>query len=187
MGGSSFGKQFGKITTKIVDPFGIGKTKFGKTVMKVVDPLNIMDPLNVLPGKGEKWGTLDKNYGGPLRKMFGGGGGGSVGYHQPYDFKAMQGMMQSDTSNQMMGDLITQQAMANQAASTQTAANLQAANAQQQQNINSAMQNSRQNMNNFLLRTPVPSTFSAITPATQNKTTNNAFKTPNVAGLTFGS
>jgi hypothetical protein len=66
MGGSAFGKQFGKITTKIVDPFGINKTQFGKTVRKVIDPLNIMDPLNVLPGQGEKWGTLDKNYGGPL-------------------------------------------------------------------------------------------------------------------------
>jgi hypothetical protein len=66
MGGSAFGKQFGKITTKIVDPFGINKTQFGKTVRKVIDPLNIMDPLNVLPGQGEKWGTLDKNYGAPL-------------------------------------------------------------------------------------------------------------------------
>jgi hypothetical protein len=122
-----------------------------------------------------------------ILKAFGDGGKPSVGYHRPYDFKAMQGMMQNDTSNQMMGDLLTQQTMANQAASTQAAANLQAENAKQQQNINSAMQNSRQNMNNFLLRTPVPSTFSAITPATQNKTTNNSFKTPNVAGLTFGS
>jgi len=79
MGGSSFGKQFGKITTTIVDPFGINKTQFGKTVRKVIDPLNIMDPLNVLPGQGEKWGTLDKNYGGPLRGVVGGllGGGGS--------------------------------------------------------------------------------------------------------------
>jgi len=66
MGGSVFGKTFGKVTTKIVDPFGIGNTKFGRTVKKVVDPLNIMDPLNVLPGKGEKWGTFDKNYGAPL-------------------------------------------------------------------------------------------------------------------------
>ncbi len=62
MGGSSFGKTFGKVTTTLVDPFGIRNTQFGKTVRKVVDPLNIMDPLNVLPGKGEKWGTFDKNF-----------------------------------------------------------------------------------------------------------------------------
>lgn len=62
MGGSSFGKTFGKVTTTLVDPFGIRNTQFGKTVRKVVDPLNIVDPFNILPGKGEKWGTFDKNY-----------------------------------------------------------------------------------------------------------------------------
>jgi hypothetical protein len=122
-----------------------------------------------------------------ILNAMGRGSKAEVGYHKPYNFQAMQGMMQNNTSNQMMGDLLAQQAMANQAESSQKAADLQAANARQQQNINAAMQNSKQNMNNFLLRTPVPSTFSAITPATQNKTTNNSFKTPNVAGLTFGS
>jgi hypothetical protein len=181
MGGSQFGKTFGRVTTKIVDPFGIGKTKFGKTVMKVIDPLNIMDPLNVLPGKGEKWGTLDKNYGGAARGWLGldkKSGGGS---YQPRDYSSIQKMVANNPAGQMSGDLILQKQMTDQALASQQAANLQAANARQQQNINTAMQNSKQNLNNSLMRTPVPSTFSAITPASTNQ-----FKLPNVAGLTFG-
>jgi len=46
MGGSVFGKTFGKVTTKIVDPFGIGNTKFGRTVKKVVDPSQQQQMLN---------------------------------------------------------------------------------------------------------------------------------------------
>lgn len=61
MGGSAFGKTFGKLTTKVVDPFGISKP-----LRKIIDPLNIMDPLNVLPTSGEKWLTADKNFGAPL-------------------------------------------------------------------------------------------------------------------------
>jgi len=59
--GGSFTKQFGKLTTKVVDPFGISKP-----LRKIIDPLNIMDPLNVLPTSGEKWLTADKNFGAPL-------------------------------------------------------------------------------------------------------------------------
>lgn len=61
MGGSAFGKTFGKLTTKVVDPFGISKP-----LRKIIDPLNIMDPLNVLPTSGEKWLTVDKNFAGGL-------------------------------------------------------------------------------------------------------------------------
>jgi hypothetical protein len=181
MGGSSFGKKFGKITTSIVDPFGIGKSKFGKTVMKVVDPLNIMDPMNVLPGKGEKWGTYDKNYGGAARGWLGldkGSGGGNL--YKPRDYSSLQKMSENNQSNQMVGDMLMQKQMTDQALASQQTANLQTANSQQQQNINSAMQNSKQNLNNSLMRTPVPSTFSKNTPASTNQ-----FKLPNVAGLTF--
>ena len=59
--GGSFIKQFGKLTTKVVDPFGISKP-----LRKIIDPLNIMDPLNVLPTSGDKWLTADKNFGAPL-------------------------------------------------------------------------------------------------------------------------
>lgn len=59
--GGSFTKQFGKLTTKVVDPFGISKP-----LRKIIDPLNIMDPLNVLPTSGDKWLTADKNFGAPL-------------------------------------------------------------------------------------------------------------------------
>lgn len=56
MGGSSFGK----VVTKVVDPFNLGNSKFVKTARKIIDPLNIMDPLNVLPGSGKPIGTWDK-------------------------------------------------------------------------------------------------------------------------------
>lgn len=62
MGGSSFGK----VVTKVVDPFNLGNSKFVKTARKIIDPLNIMDPLNVLPGSGKPIGTWDKNFGAPL-------------------------------------------------------------------------------------------------------------------------
>lgn len=62
MGGSSFGK----VVTKVVDPFNLGNSKFVKSARKIIDPLNIMDPLNVLPGSGKPVGTWDKNFGGPL-------------------------------------------------------------------------------------------------------------------------
>lgn len=74
MGGSTFGKKFAKTTTKIVDPFGIAKTKFGKTVMKVVDPLNIMDPAGILPSSwaaGKTPFAFDKTYGGVAQKWLG--------------------------------------------------------------------------------------------------------------------
>lgn len=112
-------------------------------------------------------------------KAFEGGSGG--GYYKQHDYSSFQKMMQNNPSNQMMGDLLMQKQMADQASASQQASNLQAANTQQQQNINAAMQNSKQNLNNSLMRTPVPSTLSAITPASTNQ-----FKLPNVAGLTFG-
>jgi hypothetical protein len=172
---------------------------FGKSAYKVINfPLQPLSKLTKsnwsVPLSG--WVTGHKSFneslksdGNPIEqkinrgilKAFGDGGKPKEGYYKPYDFKAMQGMMQNNTSNQMMGDMLTQQTMANQAKSKLAAENLQAENAQQQQNINAAMQNSKQNLNNSLMRTPVPSTFSAITPASTNQ-----FKLPNVAGLTFG-
>ena len=94
----------------------------------------------------------------------------SGGYYKPQNYSSLHQMVANDPKQ-----------MADQAMASQKAANLQSANAQQQKNINAAMQNSKQNLNNSLMRTPVPSTLSAITPASTNQ-----FKLPNVAGLTFG-
>lgn len=165
---------------------GFHKTLGGiyKPIRKIVDPLNIMDPLRILPGSTAgftKKGafSLDPNFGGPLKNLFGGGG---QNYQMPkYDFSAAQRITQNQGGGQLIGDLLLQKQLADQASASQQAANLQAANAQQQQNINAAMQTSKENLNNSLMRTPVPSTFSAITPASTNQ-----FKLPNVAGLTFG-
>jgi hypothetical protein len=102
------------------------------------------------------------------------------GYYKQQDYSALQKMAQGNPSNQMMNDVLMQKQMTDQALASQKAANLQSANVQQQQNVNMAMQNSKENLNNSLMRTPVPSTFSKITPASTNQ-----FKLPNVAGLTF--
>lgn len=65
MGG--FTKPVGKFITKNLDPMHmVGLGKYQKQLRKVIDPLNIMDPLNVLPTSGDKWLTVDKNYGAPL-------------------------------------------------------------------------------------------------------------------------
>jgi len=53
-----------KTLTKVVDPFGIGKTKIAKQARGIIDPMNIMDPAGVLPGpKGGKFGTYSGAFG----------------------------------------------------------------------------------------------------------------------------
>jgi hypothetical protein len=53
-----------KSLTKVVDPFGIGKTKIAKQARGIIDPMNIMDPAGVLPGpKGGKFGTYSGAFG----------------------------------------------------------------------------------------------------------------------------
>jgi hypothetical protein len=65
--GGSFTKSVGTFVTKNLDPLHqVGLGKYSAKLRKVVDPLNIMDPLNVLPTSGGKWLTVDKNYGAPL-------------------------------------------------------------------------------------------------------------------------
>lgn len=65
--GGSFTKSVGTFVTKNLDPLHqVGLGKYSAKLRKVIDPLNIMDPLNVLPTSGGKWLTVDKNYGAPL-------------------------------------------------------------------------------------------------------------------------
>jgi hypothetical protein len=154
---------------------------FGKVwlpVRKVIDPLNIMDPFNILPDaklRGKKPFSFDSEYGGVL-------GNALRGPTTPYTPPRMNmPQYQAPDNSGMMNSLLAQQQQGIQESSKQKADELASANAQQQQNINAAMQNSKQNLNNSLMRTPVPSTFSKITPVSTSQ-----FKFPNVAGLTFG-
>ena len=53
-----------------------------RPIRTIIDPLNIMDPFRILPGSSagltNKPFSFDPNFGGPLRKLFAGGGGGSA-------------------------------------------------------------------------------------------------------------
>ena len=75
------GNAVSKTMTTIVDPFNlspqISKSWVGKSmraINKVVDPLNIMDPVGVLPSSwaaGKKPFTFDTKYGGAAQKWLG--------------------------------------------------------------------------------------------------------------------
>ena len=109
-----------------------------------------------------------------ILKAFGDGGKPKEGYYKPYDFKAMQGMMQNNASNEMMNNMLKQNAMTNQASVTQKANALESANAAQQSNI--AANVAQAGTQSLGFRAPVKTTF---TPA-------NTFSSPNLSGLTFG-
>lgn len=85
--------------------------KVYQPVRKVIDPLNIMDPFNILPGAslggGRKPFSFDKNYGGPLAKMLG-GGGGSSSYSMPRSQMDTSGMFAAQ--NQMLASMKSQSA-----------------------------------------------------------------------------
>lgn len=85
--------------------------KVYQPIRKVIDPLNIMDPLNILPGAslggGRKPFTFDKNYGGALGKMLSGGGGSSY-YSMPRSSMDTSGMFSAQ--NQMLASMKAQSA-----------------------------------------------------------------------------
>ena len=167
----------------------MGGNKILGGVRKVVDPWGVTGGENIFGGKLYKGKFFGKNAGSGFTKMldplglFGGEnifGGRTYGspqrssYYNPYDFKAMQGMMQNNTSNQMMSDMLTQQAKANQASVTQKTNALESANAAQQSNIAANVAQAGTQALGF--RAPVKTTF---TPA-------NTFSSPDLSGLTFG-
>jgi hypothetical protein len=80
---------------------GVKKTagRWHRAVSKVVDPLNIMDPVGVLPSSwiaGKKPFTLDKNFG-KLQWNLGGGGGGGGADQSQYDPAMMMYFSQMQT------------------------------------------------------------------------------------------
>jgi len=111
-----------------------------------------------------------------ILKAFGDGGKPSVGYYKPYDFKAMQNMMQNNASasNQMMSDMLKKQSLADQSSITQKADALASQNASQQSNIAANVAQAGTQALGF--RAPVKTTF----------TSANNFSAPNLNGLTFG-
>lgn len=86
---------------------GFHKTlgKIYKPIRMVVDPLNIMDPMRILPGSSagftNKPFTLDPKFGGAARKLF--GGGGSTYTPPPKSKINTSGMF--DAQNQMLANM----------------------------------------------------------------------------------
>lgn len=90
------GNAFSKTMTKVVDPFNwspkVSNSWFGKSMKaasKVIDPLNIMDPMTVLPtsaAMGKKPYVFDTTYGGAAQKWLGINQGSSN--YSPPNFKS---------------------------------------------------------------------------------------------------
>jgi hypothetical protein len=158
------GGSVAKTMGKIVDPFNlspkISKSWVGKSmraINKVVDPLNIMDPVGVLPtswAAGKKPHTFDTTYGGAAQKWL--GINQKAPYIPPkYDFSKLP---KANDNSQMMSNLLAQQKTIAAQSIANNESNLAAKNAAQQANINSILD--------------------------QSKQTN--FSSPNLNGLTFG-
>lgn len=156
---------------------------------KAVDPLGLTGGENIFGGNLYKGRPFGKNVGAGITKtfdplgllggenIFGGrtyGRPQSSGYYKPNDFKAMQGMMQNNTSNEMMNNMLKQNAMTNQASVTQKEDALASSNAAQQANIAKNVAQAGTQALGF--RAPVKTTF----------TSANTFSSPNLSGLTFG-
>jgi hypothetical protein len=174
------GNAFSKTMTKVVDPFNwspkVSKSWFGKSmkaVSKVVDPLNIMDPMSVLPtsaAMGKKPYQFDTTYGGAAQKWLG------INKQSPYipPKTKITPLPNSGNNNVMMSNLVNQQKKTDAQSLSNIKDSFAAQNAMQQANIN--LNTSQAGSEQTGERPPVRTTF---TPA-------NNFSAPNLSGLTFG-
>jgi len=174
------GNAFSKTMTKIVDPFNwspkVSKSWFGKSmkaVSKVVDPLNIVDPMSVLPtsaAMGKKPYQFDTTYGGAAQKWLG------INQKSPYipPRTKITPLTNSGNNNVMMSNLLEQQKKTDAQSLSTIKDSFAAQNAMQQSNVDANMTRSTSQPLGF--RAPVKTTF---TPA-------NTFSAPDTKGLTFG-
>ncbi len=174
------GNAFSKTMTKIVDPFNwspkISKSWVGKSMRaasKVIDPLNIMDPMGVLPtsaAMGKKPYQFDTTYGGAAQKWLG------INQQSPYipPKTKITPLPNSGNNNVMMSNLVEQQKKTDAQSLSNIKDSFAAQNAMQQANIN--LNTSQAGSEQTGGRPPVRTTF---TPA-------NSFSSPDLSGLTFG-
>jgi hypothetical protein len=173
------GGSLAKTMGKVVDPFNlspkISKSWVGKSmraINKVVDPLNIMDPVGVLPSSwaaGKKPHTFDTTYGGAAQKWLG------INQKSPYIPPKTKIPESPKFNNEVMMSNLLEQQKKTDAQSLSTIKNSFAAqNAMQQSNVDANMTRSTSQPLGF--RAPVKTTF---TPA-------NTFSAPDTNGLTFG-
>ncbi len=158
-------------------------------IRRVIDPLNIMDPMNILPGAtlggGRKPFTLDPNYGGALAKMF---QGPKQSAYRPYDFSGMQQMMQQQSQNPAMMSVLQQNQKTTADSQARLAADLQAKNAAQQQNIRSQLAAADSGMQNFSSKPAISVEYSFLPKSSQYEKTQlaNKFTPPKISDITFG-
>lgn len=182
-----------------------GLGKIYQPVRKVIDPLNIMDPFNILPGAtlggGRKPFSFDKNYGGPLKNLFGGGGGST--YTPQRSTLNTSGMF--STQNPMLENMQAQYAtsLANlKSSSAKNFAKMQT-NTQKMQASNEALRSSsplfappevapstslaQLKSNDTLVGTDFPVEFIYKQPSNQQSyVASNTFSIPNMSDIKFG-
>ena len=144
-----------------------------RAINKVVDPLNIMDPVGVLPSSwaaGKKPHTFDTTYGGAAQKWLG------INQKSPYipPRTKITPLTNSGNNNVMMSNLLEQQKKTDAQSLSTIKDSFAAQNAMQQSNVDANMTRSASQPLGF--RAPVKTTF---TPA-------NTFSAPDTNGLTFG-
>lgn len=143
-----------------------------RAVSKVIDPLNIMDPMGVLPTSammGKKPYQFDTTYGGAAQKWLG------VNQKAPYIPPRTKMPERPQFNNDGMMNNMLEQQKKTDAQSLATMQNSFAnENAMQQSNIDANMSRSATQPQGF--RAPIKTTF----------TPTNNFSAPDTSGLTFG-
>ena len=195
MGGSSFGK----VVTKVVDPFNLGNSKFVKSARKVIDPLNIMDPLNVLPGSGKPIGTWDKNFGAPLMNWLNPKQSSYAPMTKglssnPQYFQQQQQMLQNMQAQQQSKQAQQQSKLANlrsQApsypAATQTTTAQVPASSSASATAPSTATLAQTKSSDTAIASDLPIEFGYKPPTTTSKVaTANTFSLPNMSDIKFG-
>ena len=151
-----------------------------------------MDPLNLMPAKGEKWGTWDKNFGGPALGWLGINQESSdfypmtKGLSSSPEFFLNQQQLQANINLQNQKRLND---LRSKGQSYQTAETVAPA-------IETIQQPTTENQNIGLAQSQINDTTSTDMPADfiykpstatkTNKIAANSFKTPDMSGIRFG-
>jgi hypothetical protein len=164
--------------------------KFWKSVNKVVDPLNIMDPMGVLPTSmiaGKKPFQFDKNFGKLQWNL--GGGGGSTSYSRPKSNIDTSGMF--NAQNEILASMKAQSEAA--AAKQQSSLNQLLSKdlssstvpATETSVISSPTTVANSEINSTTSGLPVEFVYKPSTSASQT-ISSNSFTLPDMSNIKFG-
>lgn len=164
-----------------------------KPIRKIVDPLNIMDPLRILPGSSagftNKPFTLDPNFGGPLKKLFAGGGGSSYtpmtkGLSSNPEYFAQQQQMLNNMRQQQQAKLANMRA---QGQAYPTAAPTQSVKTAQTSTTKTPVALAQSKVSDTTAPADMPTEFIYKPATAQTKTVAaNTFQIPDMSNIKFG-